>query len=249
MAQQHCKSVVAVVEQAIAEKTVFNSALVIEQYVGKDGIQHLVICRCLLCGGLSLPKRYGDIQTGRVKSCGCLRKVKTPTKRLPKTDEAQTGEYRIWQHMKRRCDNPRAPYYKRWGGRGIRVCKAYRESMSAFIGDIGHRPTAKHSIDRADNDGHYSCGKCEECVEKGWPFNIRWATAVEQANNRCNSRLVSAGGRTQTIAMWAKETGIGNATIAIRIKKGWSGEDAVTIPVDRGRKHHSRGKRIGGEEE
>jgi hypothetical protein len=43
--------------------------------------------------------------------------------------------------------------------------------------------------------------------------------------------MVTAHGKTMCIYQWAKETGIDKSTIRMRLKFGWTDEDAVTAPI------------------
>jgi hypothetical protein len=81
-------------------------------------------------------------------------------------------EYGSWANMIARCENPNATGFEYGGGRGITVCKRWRNSYADFLADMGPRPSPKHSIDRIDVDGNYE------------PNNCRWATSAEQNKNK-----------------------------------------------------------------
>jgi hypothetical protein len=74
-----------------------------------------------------------------------------------------------------RCHRPTHARFKDYGQRGITVCEQWRANFWAFVADMGERPP-KLSLDRINNDGHYS------------PENCRWATALEQRHNRRDSQ-------------------------------------------------------------
>lgn len=130
-----------------------------------------------------------------------------------------TPEYRAWQTMRLRCQNPANQAYANYGGRGIIVCERWRESVSNFIADMGPKPTPKHEIDRINNDGNYEPGNC------------RWVTRTENDRNRRSNRWLTFRGETLTLTEWAQRFGIRNDTLTHRIEIGWDVERALTTPV------------------
>lgn len=136
----------------------------------------------------------------------------------------KTKENLAWWSMIARCRYPSfGPSFGRYGGRGIKVCRRWQRSFTAFLRDVGPAPTRHHSIGRIDNDGDYR------------PSNVRWVTRMEQARNTRASRYLRHRGQTLTIGEWGTRLGINRQTIGMRLDRyRWSVAKALTTPV-RGR--------------
>ncbi|ELY4860720.1 hypothetical protein SM110_004493 [Cronobacter sakazakii] len=115
--------------------------------------------------------------------------------------------------MKSRCNNPKTPEYKNYGGRGISVCERWN-SFDLFLEDMGERPGGC-SIDRIDVNGNY----CKE--------NCRWATDREQKLNTRRTRNLTAYGKTMSMKAWSEETGLPYSTIKARLLRGKTTEEAL----------------------
>lgn len=121
----------------------------------------------------------------------------------------------MWATMLRRCDNKTQDSYKIYGARGIKVCDEWK-TFVGFYNDMGTSYKDGLSIDRINSDGNY----CKE--------NCRWATAKEQARNRCSNKLLTFNDQTKSLAEWAELTGQTYSTIKLRLRRGWSVARALT---------------------
>ncbi len=122
--------------------------------------------------------------------------------------------YGLWNSMKQRCFNPNTKDYKKYGGRGITVCKEWMQFRS-FLRDMGSKPVGL-CIDRIDNDGPYSKKNC------------RWATILEQSNNTRKNVRVEFDGKKLTYGEWDRLLGLSHGTTRSRILKSkWPIEKAL----------------------
>lgn len=193
--------------------------MVVVKCVGKiESGNYLWECRCD-CGNVT-KVRGGSLTSGNTKSCGCLgRDHRADSVRKHGMANPKTPEYQSWINMRQRVSNPNHARYDAYGGRGIKVCERWN-SFSAFLADMGPRPTPRHSIDRIDNDGDYC------------PNNCRWATAFTQNNNRRGLRLITVNGNTKTAREWEDYYGWKHSTISGRIRLGWTQELAASTPIN-----------------
>jgi len=122
--------------------------------------------------------------------------------------------------MKQRTTNKNHPRYHRYGGRGIVICDEWQDFTSFANWGVENGYNDKLSLDRIDNDQGYS------------PRNCRWVTALEQAANRVNSfnppvgpvvgnvdakTLYTYEGKSMTLSEWAKEKGMRQGTLYMRV--------------------------------
>jgi len=145
-----------------------------------------------------------DVKRGKIRSCGCLRRSKMH-------EIINTPVYKVWENMKSRClnTNKNSDDYKRYRGRGIKICKQWMEFKN-FYADMGKKPKGL-TLERIDNNGDY----CKE--------NCRWATKREQANNTRRNRLITYNSKTKTVAQWARVAGVKYTTFWVRLYKlNWS---------------------------
>lgn len=127
-----------------------------------------------------------------------------------------TPTYRSWAEMKTRVKNPNRARFSDYGGRGIDMDPRW-EAFSIFLSDMGTK-TGGQSIERIDNLKGY------------WPENCRWATLLEQANNKRNNHFLTINGESKTIAQWSRDASLPRWVLQGRISLGWTGIRLLSPP-------------------
>lgn len=129
-----------------------------------------------------------------------------------------TRVFRIWSNMKTRCNNPNSNYYKRYGGRGIKVCDEWNDFQVFYDWAMSNGYNDNLSIDRINNNGNYE------------PSNCRWVDMKTQGRNRCSNHLIIINGETKTIEEWCVQYNINRHTVQDRLKRGWDEIRAIVEP-------------------
>ena len=118
-----------------------------------------------------------------------------------------------------RCEKAGSDHFANYGGRGISVCREWRESFESFLRDMGERP-AGMTIDRIDVNGDYTPGNC------------RWSTSKEQCRNKRDNRVIEFDGQARCLSEWAEVMGAKVSAIRMRLEKGWTVERTLTTPIE-----------------
>ena len=127
--------------------------------------------------GKEFEARVSNVKSGNTKSCGCLNGG---------VKHGYSGSliYQTWGKIKRRCYNPNSKAYQWYGAIGIKMYEGWLNNPLAFIDYVSHLPgygVKGLTLDRINNNGNYE------------PGNLRWATWVEQANNKGHDEFQEKG--------------------------------------------------------
>jgi hypothetical protein len=182
----------------------YNLLLICYRIPSEESKHVYCMCRCD-CGNFKVIRR-DHVVSGTTKSCGCLNK--SPKSKYPKKEYKR--ERSSFNNMHRRC---KGKYLKF----GIKVCDRW-SSFENFVDDMGRRPEGK-TLGRIDNDGDY----CKE--------NCRWETREQQDRNRRHHVEIEWNGEKITLAEASRISGVYQRTLKKRLDRGWSIEEAMTLPV------------------
>ena len=174
-------------------------------------------CKCDCGGEKIVVSAY--LLSGHTKSCGCWYNENMHSGNV-KHGKCHTRLIRIYHNMKQRCYDTKTKNYKKYGARGIDVCKEWRDDFITFYNwSMANGYQDNLSIDRIDGSKGYS------------PDNCRWVTVEVQNNNTSRNHRITYKNETHTVAEWAKIYNLSYDCLMARIMKlNWDIEKALTKP-------------------
>ncbi len=129
---------------------------------------------------------------------------------------SNTRFYKIWRSIIYRCDYPTARWYARYWWRWITYLwnsfEEFKDDMyDSYLEHASIHWEKRTTIDRIDNDWHYSKENC------------RWATWLVQARNRTwRCRMLTYNWVTKNLSAWCEETNLKSSTIRMRLTYWWT---------------------------
>ena len=204
-------------ENLVGQK--FNRLLVIEPTNRRNSNRNMIWkCECD-CGNITYVAT-SCLKSGHTKSCGCFfnyerlaelgRKVGMKGKHYL----SKTSIYRKYGNMIERCYRPKSISYNNYGGRGIKVCKEWRDKENGFINfynwSINNGYNENLTLDRINVNGNYC------------PENCRWTTLEQQANNKRICVYITYNNETLTVAQWSRKLNIKPYIIYRKNKQKWT---------------------------
>jgi len=151
--------------------------------------------------------------------------------------------YRIWAAIKSRCYNPNDLSYKRYGGKGVKMCDEWLLDVKTFydwcIANGWEKGLQIDKDIKAKQKGiealMYSPEFCSIVTQQE---NIKCRGGVKKT-----TAFIEYKGESKTIKEWAKIIGISYLTLYQRIKiQGMDIEKALTNKLGQRSKYYKRGK-------
>jgi hypothetical protein len=195
----------------------FGRLEVVERIKKNKRIYYKCICNCE--SGTEKLIRSDSLTSGKTVSCGCYNsEITSEISKINNTTHgmSKTKIYNVWGHMISRCENKDTWSYKNYGGRGIIICKEWRSDFMNFYQwsmENGYKEGL--TIERIDVNGNYE------------PRNCRWATQLEQANNKTSTLYIEIDGVTKSSTEWDRLNNLPINCVAQRYRHGKRGRDLI----------------------
>jgi len=129
------------------------------RFVGKNKHKQdvwLYACSC----GKEITAVAASVKCGHTSSCGCLR-LERAASACTRHGLSKHKLYKVHTSLKGRCFNKNNQSFRYYGGRGITVCKEWKDSFNVFFEwAMSNGWEEGLDLDRKDNDGDYCPENC-----------------------------------------------------------------------------------------
>lgn len=176
-------------------------------FAGRD-ISNATLWNCKCICGTEKKVIVGSLMKGLSKSCGC-KKYELIASKNTKHGLSGTPTYKSWHAMIQRTEGKGG--HQSYVDRGFTVCERWLK-FENFVEDMGMRPP-KRTLDRIDNTKGYSKENC------------RWATNIEQANNKDTTKYVVVDGEKMPIMYACKKYNVQISCARSRLRRGKSDQE------------------------
>jgi hypothetical protein len=125
-----------------------------------------------------------------------------------------------FHNMHRRCNAKKGKEYRNYTAKGIIVCPEWHDIHIFIEWALLNGWEKGLTLERKDSNKNYC------------PTNCIWATYLVQGRNTSKNVYIEAFGENKCIAEWCTDERclVGSHSIVARIKRGWTTEEAISIP-------------------
>jgi hypothetical protein len=158
-----------------------------------------------------------------LKPCVNIAELKRNIMKFEKHGLTKHKLYQVRKNMIGRCYTKSYKPYPKYGGRGIKVCKEWKDSMKSFYDwaiSAGYKEGL--SIDRIDNDKGYYPENCRFTDRKTQQNNTGWALANILTIDEMSDICELYANTNITLKEIAKNVGVTYKTISKLINGGYS---------------------------
>lgn len=182
------------------------------------------LCKCD-CGNLTEIAGC-HLKGGKIVSCGCVRDFDFYSKLSTKHGFSGTPLHDIWCAMKDRCYLKSNGGYHNYGGRGIRVCKKWKNNFLSFRKwALENGWESGLTIERIRVNGNYE------------PTNCKWATMAEQSLNKRDTTYIIFNGEKQPLLSVYRNISspVSIDMVRRRLNQDWDTKEALIVPPKTGK--------------
>lgn len=180
--------------------------------------KRMSLCKCD-CGSYTIVANEKLVHH-EVTDCGCGFALET-YRALKEQRAKRSPLYILWEEIKYRCLCPDSQFYHMYGAKGIKVCDTWLNSFKTF---------KEWALANGWEQGKVL--KRKNLQEDFSPRNCIWKTAPGIDSEISDDYLVKYKGKVRTIGEWSMLTGFHINTLKSRIKKGWTEEEIIGLPLN-----------------